>query len=106
MVPPTKWVLISAMMLVCCRAEQPDPREKPPCSAQNRGEVWPSRNARNNCTEVQLCTVKHWKYSWVPITVHVSHLPKDPRRRSTCESEQGNDVGFADRSVPETRDRP
>jgi hypothetical protein len=79
---PVRYLLIPMAIFASCFAQQAD---KPPCNARNRGTVWPPQNARDACTEVQVCTAHVWWYRWDLVTVHVSRLEKDPKQRSACE---------------------
>ena len=72
-----RWLLIPTATLACCFAQQP---EKPVCNVQNRGKIWPERNARTAGTEIQMCTLNVWKYRSETVTVPVSQLAKDPKR--------------------------
>jgi hypothetical protein len=68
--------------------------QKPACSAGNRGEVWPQREHRNSCTAIEVCSyVKKHRYRWIPVTVNVSRLPKDPAKRSNCEVPSKTETG-------------
>jgi hypothetical protein len=55
---------------------------KPPCNAQNRGQLWPlesnydhqaARRAERSGT-LEICSPGIWKYRWQSLTVHVSQL--------------------------------
>ena len=75
--------LIYTLVLISASAGS-QPSEKPRCTKENRGMVWPPESARNNCSEVEVCTFHIWNYRWESVTVHVSQLAKNKRRRPAC----------------------
>ena len=77
-----RWVLITVAMVFCGWSQD---LGKPPCNAQNRGEIWPKASARNANREIEMCTLHVWKYSWEKLTVSVSQLAKDPKRDGGSE---------------------
>jgi hypothetical protein len=97
---PVRWMFIPMLMLACGWAQEPP---KPRCNAQQRGRLWPEGAARSTCGQIEICTLSVWKYRWEPITVHVSQLAKDPKRRSACEAAQLSGAVPADRSRPQGR---
>ncbi len=76
-----KWMAIP-VLAVCAQAEVVS---KPPCNRQNRGRLWPEQKSARACRAIEICTLHVWKYRWEPLTVHVSQLAKDPKRRAACE---------------------
>lgn len=80
---PARWILVPSLMLGCMWAQAP---QKPRCNAQHSGELWPPHPASGSCRPIEMCTLNVWKYRWEPLTVHVSQLAKDPRRRVKCEA--------------------
>jgi hypothetical protein len=76
--------LKSAVLLLCGLVCFADETAKPPCNAQNIGDLWPeqvnSDARRKGCEQVFVCSPAEWKYRWKPVTVHVSQLGKGPKR--------------------------
>jgi hypothetical protein len=59
--------------------------QRPACTRESRGTIWPGAQERTPCTEVAVCTVKRMHFAWVPVTVHVSRLSKVPGTPSVCD---------------------
>jgi hypothetical protein len=89
------WILIQSITLGYCLAQQPV-KPKPPCNAQNRGQIWPAHNQRDACQPVEMCTLNVWKYRWTSVTVPVWQLAKDPKRKSVCKSTQLSNSSLGD----------
>ena len=77
--------LIYTLVLISASAGS-QPSEKPRCTKENRGMVWPPERARNTCSEVEVCVFHVWNYRWDSVTVHVSQLAKNKRRRAACRA--------------------
>jgi hypothetical protein len=77
--------LIYTLVLISASAGLP-PSERPRCTKENRGMVWPPESARDACSEVEVCTFHVWNYRWDAVTVHVSQLAKNKRRRTACRT--------------------
>ena len=76
-------MLTPLVIVAACAAE---PAAKPPCNQRNQGMVWPDRDARSPGTEIQVCSLKVWKYRWEPVTVSVSCLGRNAKRRGGCRT--------------------
>jgi hypothetical protein len=58
---------------------------KPRCSAKLHGRFWPEQAnsdaklavALARSGELEICSVRVWKYRWESLTVHISQLAKD-----------------------------
>jgi hypothetical protein len=87
-------LLISAVSLVCCFAQQPD---KPVCNKKNQGALWPAPGEADACHPVEMCSLDVWKYRWEPVTVDVSQLAKDRKRRPACTDGQQRPRASAER---------
>ncbi len=88
-------LLIPLLMQVSGWARQP---EKPPCNEHNRGAVWPARANRDACHAVEMCTLNVWKYRWEPVTVPISRLAKDSKRKSACEATKAGGSPLSDQT--------
>jgi hypothetical protein len=77
-------LLLSANVL----ARAPGNSSKPACRAAIRGQFWPQ--AANNdskvaqklsqCGALEMCSVTTWRYKWLPVTVNVRQLGKNPQQ--------------------------
>ena len=61
-------------------------RERPPCNATNIGRVWPDKDARGPCVQLEVCTYGSLRYKWRTLTVNISQLPKNRKHRGNCET--------------------
>jgi hypothetical protein len=61
-------------------------RERPVCNGGNVGQVWPEKRDRGPCTQIEVCSYGKLRYRWRALTVNVSQLPKNPKRRGNCET--------------------
>ena len=89
-------MFVTMVVLGGCLAQEPD---RPVCNAQNRGRLWPEGSTRDTCRAVEICGRSGGKYRWEPVTVHVSQLAKDPKRRPACEASPRSSLG----TLPSTR---
>jgi len=48
--------------------------DKPECTAQTRGKLWPEKAGRGAATPVEICAPHGWHYRWEQLTVDVSQL--------------------------------
>jgi len=73
-------LLISTVTLVSSVAQ---PAAKPRCNAHHSGDLWPAHP--DACHPLEMCTLDVWKYRWERVTVDVSQLGKDGKRKTGCE---------------------
>ncbi len=67
--------------------------DKSACSEKTMGQFWPveantSRTAAREAEqrgELYICTKGVWKYTWQPLTVHVSELARKPKAPRVAE---------------------
>jgi hypothetical protein len=77
-----KWMAV-LMLAACLQAEQP---VRPTCNREHRGQLWPEQKSKQPCRAIEICTMRRLRYRWEPLTVHVSQLPRDPKRKGACDA--------------------
>lgn len=77
-----KWILPVFLLAIPCFSQEP---QMPACNAQNKGQLWPEHARSGN---VRICSAGLLKYSWKPLTVHVSELRKERRKVETTTRTQ------------------
>lgn len=48
--------------------------EKPECTEQTRGKLWPEKAGRGASTPVEICAPHGFRFRWTQLTVDVSEL--------------------------------